>query len=215
MSVEKNLLNKPLEEDVVAGMLMLLKKKGSKTLEIPEGFTHIEDNVLNYRNSGLSYLKEIEEIIYPESMLCIGSSLGLCSLKRVTLPSNLKCIGGCAFNGNSYGFLGRDVKDKRTMEKIVIPAGAKLEADRSKGYFGCALTGIHAIEELIFEEGCTEIDWGMFFKNKVNYLYIPDSVKKLNNRKQFAADVEIEKISVPTHLKDRMSDKVAKEIIVR
>lgn len=208
-------LTTPLTENDLSKLLKELKAAKKTTLEIPEGYTHIDDNVMNYRNFGMGYLTSVEEITYPSSMIFIGSSLGLKNVKRINLLMRGVGLGGCAFSGDSFGLLGKEIKDKRVVEKIVIPPGSALSADRSRGYFGCAFTGIHTINELIFEEGYSDMNWGMFFKNTVNYLYIPDSVNKIKGLKDYKKDVVINKISAPAHLKGKIGDGVTKLIVWR
>ncbi|MBQ7796980.1 MAG: leucine-rich repeat protein [Lachnospiraceae bacterium] len=198
--VEKHLTEKDAKE-----LAEQLKKSGGTKLVIPEGYTHIDDWALHHGSHKI--FKEITEIVYPESLVYIGTSFGLCSLTKIVLPKGLKMIAGGAFDGTTAGFLGIEKQDNRTVPKLVIPGSAEVAGNRDIGNNGGGLLGINTIGELIFEDGPKTLSWWMFYKNRINYMYIPDSVKKIENAyKDDKGIVKIDKVSAPAHLKDKLTN---------
>ncbi|MBQ6856135.1 MAG: leucine-rich repeat protein, partial [Lachnospiraceae bacterium] len=196
---KKALTEKHLTEAVATDLILELQNTKGKVLRIPDGYTHIDSRAFFHwdgRKPSIKYVKEIEEVIFPESVCYIGAEAfnNVCKLTKINLPTKLEFFGCEAFHGATFGLFGRYIDDKRTVQKLVIPGGCEVEITIMNNAF----TGISEISELIFEEGPTSIDCALFEKKKIKSLYIPNSVTKLLSN---AAEGRIETISAPSHLK--------------
>ena len=200
---------KRLTEEIAAQLVKDTEKAGSTVLRIPEGYTVIEadafDDRYSDRKTRIPYMKKITEIQIPDTVVTIGGCAfsGCCSATRITLPKHLEYVGDDAFSGVVSGFLGMDKKDKRTVEKLVLPGKAEVAT------FGFG--GIFKIGELIMEEGREEINFGMLNggdqNSSVGYLYIPDSVTKVSDAydSRDTKRVVVERVSAPKHLASELS----------
>lgn len=206
---------KHLTEEIGTELLNEAEKAGSTVLRIPDGYTHIDGEAMGIGNKKNAYIKKITEVVFPDSIRVIGYKAfeGCCNLTKIVLPKNLERFDGGAFDGTTKGFLGREVKDKRTIEKLVIPGTTKIYANLI--YLSSGLTGIHRIKELYFEEGQTEIDCTAFYDIKIDYLYLPDSVVKLTNCEPLMF-TKATLISAPSHLQGelkRLREGFTREIV--
>ncbi len=199
---------KVLNEADGTQMLEELKKAGSTVLRVPDGYTDIERRAFCYLNH--PYIKEIKEIILPDTVCAIEDSAfeGCCSLTKLTLPKRLERLGPTIFKGSYFGFLKMTKKAKNTIQRVSIPANTKLQV--------ASLGGIAGIECLHFEIGREELDWAIFCgldqTCKIGEMHIPGSVKRLIKTDDWGQSVHIEKLYIPKHLKDEFS-KIQKESI--
>lgn len=206
---------KHLTEETGTRLLNEAEKAGSTVLRIPDGYTHIDGEAMGIGNKKNAYIKKITEVVFSDSVRVIGGGafMGCCNLTKIVLPKNLERIAICAFDGTTKGFLGREVKDKRTIEKLVIPGTTKIDA--SLTYLSSGLAGIHRIKELYFEEGQTEIDCTAFAGIQIDSLHLPDSVVKLTNCEPLMF-TKATLISAPSHLQGelkRLMEGFTREIV--
>lgn len=209
------LTEKHLTQEVANELMEELRKSGSNVLRIPEGYTHVDNwAFFDYlaRTPRMKNIKELSEVVFPDSVQFIDGEAfkEVTKLTKITLPSNLEYLGLAAFNGNSCGLFGMEVKDKRTIEKLVIPKNCELAV---RDYTEHAFSGIYAIRELIFEEGCKSINCTVFYNVRIEHLYIPDSVTEYKN--PTIAGCKIDSISAPAHLKPLVSQMKVKNITYR
>ncbi len=206
---------KHLTQDIADQLWEECQKNGGKVLRIPDGYTHIDTWAFfdtKARNKKMKNLKDLEEVIIPDSVRLIDGEAfnGVPNLTKITLPSKLEYLGLQAFTGTTLNFLGMLVKDKRTVEKMIIPKDCEVAI---RDYQCHAFTGIHGIRELVFEEGRKSINCTMFCYVNIDHLYIPDSVTEYTNPK--IADCKIKSISAPAHLKPLVSQMKVKNITYR
>ena len=197
---EKN--SKHLTEEIATQMVKELEGAGRTILQIPEGYTHIDSGAfLDYsvRKPRIKYVKKITEVVFPNSLQVIDSNAfcGCIGLTKFVFPKNIKEIGAAAFDGINVGAFNITIKDKRVIDKIVIPGGAVA----AEGAFD----GIGKIKEFIVEEGPVELRLSMLGSNSlqkgsIGYLYIPDSVQNLLDTNFNGLHFVIDKISAPKHL---------------
>lgn len=189
-------------------------KNGGKVLRIPDGYTHIDSCAFRFWKTSSPILKDLtklEEVIIPDSVRVIEpvAFSGVAGLTKIKLPANLEYLGIRAFSGNYFGLFGVEAKDKRTVEKLIIPKDCEVAVENYKKH---AFTDIYGIKELIFEEGRKSINCTMFCSVHIDHLYIPDSVTEYKNPE--IADCKIKMISAPAHLKPQISKmKVSKRNI--
>lgn len=212
IATEENAAKKKTEkhvtEEVATELMAECRKSGGKILRIPDGYTHIDCGAFSDyydRKPRMKELKNIEEVIFPDSLRVIqdGAFSDVCKLTKINLPPHLEYFGSKSFDGDTLGLFNRYIKDKRTVEKLVFPGNCKVVAGSVWSDGNSALRGIGAVKELIFEEGHKEINCNIFYDTKIGYLYIPDSVKTLTCTD--VIDVKIETLSAPAHLKDQVA----------
>lgn len=211
----KALTEKYLTQEVANELMAELRKSGSNVLRIPEGYTHIDNwAFFDYlaRTPRMKNIKELVEVIFPDSVRFIDGEAfkEVKNLREISLPKNLEYLGLAAFNGNSFGLFGMEVKDKRTVEKLIIPKNCELAI---RDYTEHAFSGIYAIRELIFEEGRKSINCTVFYNVRIEHLYIPDSVTEYKNPQ--IVGCKIASISAPAHLKPLVSQMKVKNITYR
>ncbi len=124
-------------------------------LEIPYGFTEIDDSVFSHR-------QDIKRVVIPNSVTKIGelAFMDCQSLKEVTLPESLEFIGVMAFDSCT------------SLEKIVIPDKVK-DIDRVFGE-------CESLKEVVLPKGLKNIDTGAFaFCRGLEQVNIPNGVKTI------------------------------------
>lgn len=215
---------KHLKEADGEKILAEMKRSGSTVLVIPDGYTHVDGYAFPGYSKYVKILRSITEIRFPESMMYIegGAFNDVCNLTKIPLPSGLRKLGSSAFDGTTLGLFNRVVKDKRCVEKLVIPANCEVAAGDVRTSRIHAFDGIYAIKEIVFEEGYKHFNWCMFEDNHVQDLYIPASVETftkaskaiISNSDKF----RIDRVHIPRSLRAKLDESLGftqfvKEII--
>lgn len=165
-----------------------------------EGITAIPNNLFAY--SGISMIK------IPNTITTIQSNcfLGCTNLRTVDLPDTIVSIGASAFNGCSslssinmprklesignYAF-----RDCMSLTDIFIPKS--LTNVDTYGYnYRCPFSGCVSLRNVEFEEGITEIAYGILGNAGVKEISIPDTVTKINEA-SFINCTQLTKVEMP------------------
>jgi tetratricopeptide (TPR) repeat protein len=205
-----------------SALLKEMKNSGSRVLKIPDGYTHIDEFAFHCNATG-KYVKEIEEVFFPDSVLYIANHafFGAQNLTRIHLPKCLYLVGCEVFNRTKFGLFGKEQPADGAIERLEIAPKAQLAVGKfpERG----ALSNTYAIKELIFKDGTSVVDWGIFCgqHDHVDYAFVPDSVKKLlNTGTEYIQGLSIQKLSLPSDLKPQYEKlksfkKLVKEVEFR
>lgn len=196
-------IEKRLNHQDAIGLLKEMKKAGSHTYRIPEGYTHIPSRLL----LDVSGAEKIEEIVMPDSVRVVEewAFAYIPNLQKIIFSANLEHLGGHAFDTDVYYTgLKRFRKKKPKFEKMMIPENAKLSPS--------TFYGIGEIGELIFADGYGEFDLSWMYELAVRNLYLPDSVQTYRNSQNKLKITGIDTLSVPQHLKDVVNREMSPNV---
>lgn len=188
----------------------------NKTFTVPDGVKKIGNSAfMDVPITGVNFPDTLEEIgndafcfsslksvTVPASVKIIGdsafTSIGIYSLKSVTLTSGLEKIGADAFAyskiktiniPNTVTEIGGYAFYNTPLTEVTIPGSVKKLGSCIFGFCG-------KLEKVTIEEGVPEISYGMFDRcRKLKSIKLPSSVTKIGKRAFSDSGVETIKIS--------------------